>query len=566
MTWVSTKLFRALPLLLVVVVSVGCVRTKFTPYETAQGSLSPVTKQALEAHEGDIDHLVAAGAFVVGTIDARGAPLASMSSVHGKTSRDAARHGATHVIIADEQYIHVKLSPDRATTTCYGNTCQTEFHEGATGNAKRASYVLIRVAPGNWGRLPDALRPVPLDSVRDEVEEGILAASNSSGPPQQSSTQAAGGLLSIPDVARLAKASLVVVRTEKGSGSGFAISSGGWVATSFHVVAGAGAISIEDPTGQVHPVSALWAFDRANDLAILDAPSLILPPLRMTTVVPEVGVPVVVVGHPRGLTATVSDGIVAAVRQQSDGTGLLQVTAPISPGSSGGPILNMHGHVVGVTSGYLDDAQNLNFASLSTALAQLAMNAPPRPLPLARFAAFTGARDRDADSVPQASTGATPNPDRAPFPGAVAGFKFGATVADARLLCSESRAEESVTWLRADKNWAECPFLPVPLHFAAPPVGLAFYAGQLANIVFPASSFNEARAALIAKYGEPDAVFAYHVDTQVWEETEAWREGEPGGVLWNLRGGTVQMASMDGVAVIVRYVPAAAHAMETDNY
>lgn len=102
-------------------------------------------------------------------------------------------------------------------------------------------------------------------------------------------------------------------------------------------------------------------------LPILDVPSLILPALRMTTVVPEVGAPVVVVGHPRELTATVSDGIVAAVRHQSDGTGLLQVTAPISPGSSGGPILNLHGHVVGVTTGYLDDSQNLNFASLSTA-------------------------------------------------------------------------------------------------------------------------------------------------------------------------------------------------------
>lgn len=286
----------------------------------------------------------------------------------------------------------------------------------------------------------------------------------------------------------------------------------------------------------------------------------------MTTVVPEVGAPVVVVGHPRELTATVSDGIVAAVRHQSDGTGLLQVTAPISPGSSGGPILNLHGHVVGVTTGYLDDSQNLNFASLSTALAQLAMNAPPQPLPLARFSAYTGGRERGADSVPQASSGAKPNPDRAPFPRAVAGFKFGTSLADARFLCSESRAEERVSWLRADKNWAECPFLPVPLHFASAPVGLTFYAGQLANIVFPASSFTDARAALIAKYGEPDSVFAYHVNTHVWKEAEVWREGEPGGVLWNLRGGTVQMASVDGVTVIVRYVPAAAHAMESDNY
>lgn len=556
---------KVLLLVLLVVTSGSCVRTKFTPHATAQGSVSPVTRQAIEAREGDMDYLAEAGGFVVGTMETRGAPLASMSSVHGKTRRDAAKHGATHVILADEQYVQVKLSSDRATTTCYGNTCQTEFHEGATGNAKRASYVLVRVAPGNWGRLPDALRPVPLDSVREEVEEGVRSASSQPSPLPRSSAQEAG-LLSIPDIARLAKASVVVVQTDNGFGSGFAVSGEGWVATSFHVVVGAAAITLEDPTGQVHRVTAVRAFDRGNDLAILDAPSLKLPPLRMTTVVPEVGETVVVVGHPKQLTATVSDGIVAAVRQQSDGTGLLQVTAPISPGSSGGPILNLHGHVVGVTSGYLDDAQNLNFASLSTALAQLAMNAPPQPLPLARFAAFTGARDRDADSVPQASGGAPPNPDRAPFPAAVAGFSFGATVEDARLLCSERTAEGRITWLRADQTWADCPFLPVPLHFAAPPVGLAFYAGQVGNVVFQAKSFREARGALVAKYGEPDASFAYSAETRTWESAGVWSEGEPGGVLWNLQGGTVQMASLDGVTVIVRYVPAAAHAMESENY
>lgn len=493
-----------------------------------------------------------------------------MSSVHGKTRRDAAKHGATHVILADEEYIQVKLTSDRATTTCYGNTCQTQFHEGAKGNAKRASYVLVRVAPDNWGRLPDVLRPVPLEHVREAVEasvqsvqsvqsENLAPSSVPHSPAQQASP------LSIPDVARVAKASVVVVRTENGMGSGFSISSRGWVATSFHVVAGANVLGLQDPNGRVHRVTGIRAFDRANDLAILEAPSLKLPALSIVTTVPEVGETVVVVGHPRELTATVSDGIVAAVRRQPDGTGLLQITAPISPGSSGGPILNQYGQVIGITSRYYADAQNINFASTSTALAQLATNAPARPLSVTMFAAVSGA-NAATDSALHAPSGATPRADRPPFPGTVAGFSFGASIGDARLLCSEGSADERVTWLRADQSWAECPFLPVPLHFAAPPVGLAFYAGRLATVVFQAQSFGEARGALVAKYGEPDAFFAYHPDAKAWKNADAWRQGEPGGALWNLQGGTVQLASLDGSTIIVRYVPAAAQAMETDNY
>lgn len=83
---------------------------------------------------------------------------------------------------------------------------------------------------------------------------------------------------------------------------------------------------------------------------------------------------------------------------------------------------------------------------------------------------------------------------------------------------------------------------------------------------FRPSPFGEARGALVAKYGEPDAFFAYQPDARAWKNADAWRQGEPGGALWNLQGGTVQLASLDGSTIIVRYVPAAAQAMETDNY
>jgi hypothetical protein len=69
-----------------------------------------------------------------------------------------------------------------------------------------------------------------------------------------------------------------------------------------------------------------------------------------------------VIGTPLGLEQTVSDGIVSARREIPGFGRIVQMTAPISPGSSGSPVLNMRGEVVGVATFLIDMGQNLNFA------------------------------------------------------------------------------------------------------------------------------------------------------------------------------------------------------------
>jgi tetratricopeptide (TPR) repeat protein len=102
--------------------------------------------------------------------------------------------------------------------------------------------------------------------------------------------------------------------------------------------------------------------DRKNDLAILsvdvDLTSSSLP-LATGTVSP--GEEIFAIGNPEGLEKTISQGIVSGLRNRDD-RNLLQITSPISHGSSGGPILNVRGEVVGVAVGMLEDGQNLNFA------------------------------------------------------------------------------------------------------------------------------------------------------------------------------------------------------------
>jgi Flp pilus assembly protein TadD len=90
----------------------------------------------------------------------------------------------------------------------------------------------------------------------------------------------------------------------------------------------------------------------------LAAPALLLARLKDVAV----GSPVLAVGHPQGLEFTVSDGIVSAVREIENGLTLIQITAPISPGNSGGPILDRNGRVLGMATAFFTEGQNLNFA------------------------------------------------------------------------------------------------------------------------------------------------------------------------------------------------------------
>jgi hypothetical protein len=86
-----------------------------------------------------------------------------------------------------------------------------------------------------------------------------------------------------------------------------------------------------------------------------------LPFLRLATDKAQIGDRIATVGSPEGLSNSVADGLVSAIRDE-DGSQFLQISAPISPGSSGGPVFNFKGEVVGISSFQLKEGQNLNFA------------------------------------------------------------------------------------------------------------------------------------------------------------------------------------------------------------
>ena len=149
---------------------------------------------------------------------------------------------------------------------------------------------------------------------------------------------------------------------EMGEGSGFVLSPEGLIVTNFHVISKAYSAVVKVGEGSTYQASLVKAEPRF-DIAVLKINTKGLLPLAIGNS-DEVlsGQVVVAIGSPMGFEQSVSSGIVSAVRPGSS-MKLIQITAPVSPGSSGGPLLNEYGEVIGITTiASFFMAQNLNFA------------------------------------------------------------------------------------------------------------------------------------------------------------------------------------------------------------
>jgi len=173
----------------------------------------------------------------------------------------------------------------------------------------------------------------------------------------------------IPAIAKAAKNAVVTIVMEDNDkpialGTGFLVSADGAVLTNYHVIANGNTAVVKLSDGRMLIVDGVLAADRVRDLAVIkihgkNFRTLILGNSDRV----EVGEEVVAIGHPLGLELTVSNGILSAVPTiEKEGGKFLQVTAPISHGSSGGPLFNMAGEVIGITSGINENGENLNFA------------------------------------------------------------------------------------------------------------------------------------------------------------------------------------------------------------
>ena len=166
-------------------------------------------------------------------------------------------------------------------------------------------------------------------------------------------------------------------------GTGFAVRSN-LLASNCHVIRGANTATAKIlDSERSFPIEAIVRSDLRADLVLLRIKAAVAPLVIETNLNWSVGDSVYALGNPHGLAGTFSAGIISATRELGF-IHYLQITAPISPGNSGGPVLSSEGRVVGVATAAIKDAQNLNFAVSVQHLATL-LSEPPREDSFASF-------------------------------------------------------------------------------------------------------------------------------------------------------------------------------------
>jgi hypothetical protein len=147
-------------------------------------------------------------------------------------------------------------------------------------------------------------------------------------------------------------------------GSGFFCTSDGAFATNIHVIRGAESVIIKLQNGAIFIVNEFISYDETADIVILKVNGKNLPHLELgNSYELEAGEEVFAIGSPRGLENSISSGIVSAIRKTEEkDSRFIQTTAEVSPGSSGGPLFNKEGKVVGVTTFIVGQGEALTFA------------------------------------------------------------------------------------------------------------------------------------------------------------------------------------------------------------
>lgn len=198
-------------------------------------------------------------------------------------------------------------------------------------------------------------------------------------------------------------------------GSGFILTPDGLAGTNYHVIQGASSVVASFPDGRTFDLGMIEGADLDKDLVVFQlyskgtqAKPTDLPHVTLgSSKDAAVGEKVIAIGNPQGLENTVSDGILSAIRDV-DSVRYLQITAPISPGSSGGPVLDSTGQMIGVATFQFNKGQNLNFAVAAEHIKPLLDQ--HFQLSLAEFQSTVGRAQRGQRNTATSEAAETPSP------------------------------------------------------------------------------------------------------------------------------------------------------------
>ncbi len=238
--------------------------------------------------------------------------------------------------------------------------CSSPFKIGKIGNATIPPYQKPKPKPKP--QMQRTLQPIPQQSTRISID-------TKTRPAPQKLTPSPNNELSYEELASLASSVVMIGIHDRtgeiiGSGSGIAIGRNGYIVTNCHVVSKGAFFSVRlENDDKVYQTGEVIKYHPQFDLAVIRIDRQLKPiPIYDGRKPLARGQKVVAIGSPLGLFNSVSDGIIAGFRNVEDRCEMIQFTAPISEGSSGGAVLNMYGELIGISTAGLDRGQNINLA------------------------------------------------------------------------------------------------------------------------------------------------------------------------------------------------------------
>ncbi|WP_455835308.1 S1C family serine protease [Pseudarthrobacter siccitolerans] len=265
-------------------------------------------------------------------------------------------------------------------STSRGSRCSARFGTLAGGALLAASLTLTACtsqdppAPSETSGASTAQSSTPPSAGTSPGTNASAAASNPAPAPD-----AAGG---IPELVENLAPSVVTIFTDGGVGSGVVYSEDGLIITNEHVISGNTRVEVGFADGQ-RVQGTVKASDPVTDLALVQADRKGLPKPVYQSTLPKVGEGALVLGSPLGFENTATAGIISGLHRSIPGSAsnslslvdLIQTDAPISPGNSGGAVINMRGEIIGISEAYIPPsagAVSLGFAIPAATAVQVA--------------------------------------------------------------------------------------------------------------------------------------------------------------------------------------------------
>ncbi|MHA7179552.1 S1C family serine protease [Arthrobacter sp. MDB2-24] len=208
--------------------------------------------------------------------------------------------------------------------------------------------------------------PAQVQGTPDGSSGGTESGGTESGGSSAGGTESGGQQvdMSIPDIVETVQPSVVTIFTEDGLGSGVIYTEDGLILTNEHVIRGNEDVEVAFADGQ-RVSGTVEATDAVSDLALVRADRTDLPAATFQSGLPRIGELAVVIGSPLGFENTATSGIISGLHREIPGSAstsqslvdLIQTDAAISPGNSGGAVVNGRGEIIGISEAYIPPSQ-----------------------------------------------------------------------------------------------------------------------------------------------------------------------------------------------------------------